>query len=47
MLDNQKISANQFMILVTLFTIGSTILNAPSGLVSYGKQVYLSMSNFG
>jgi len=36
--QNTKISSNQFMILVMLFTIGSAILFIPSGQAHYAKQ---------
>jgi spore germination protein KB len=36
--DNTKISVHQFMVLVILFTIGTSILNVPSGLAAYAKQ---------
>lgn len=38
MLKDGKISVAQFTILVILLTVGSTILNAPAGLISYAKQ---------
>jgi spore germination protein KB len=37
-LDNGKISARQFMVLVFLYTIGTTILVIPSGLAATAKQ---------
>jgi spore germination protein KB len=38
MLENGKIGVNQFTVLVMIFTIGSSILVAPSGLASEAKQ---------
>ncbi|WP_028401564.1 GerAB/ArcD/ProY family transporter [Ectobacillus panaciterrae] len=38
MLDNEKISARQFRILVILFTIGTSILNIPTVLAAEAKQ---------
>jgi spore germination protein KB len=38
MLENEKIGARQFMILVILFTVGTSILLAPSILVTEAKQ---------
>ncbi len=38
MLDNGKITANQYKTLVLLFTIGSSILVAPTALVNDAKQ---------
>ncbi|MDR9793212.1 endospore germination permease [Aeribacillus pallidus] len=38
MLDNGKITANQYKMLVLLFTIGSSILVAPTALVNDAKQ---------
>ncbi|MEH7374809.1 GerAB/ArcD/ProY family transporter [Neobacillus drentensis] len=37
-MNNEKINARQFLVLVTLFTIGTTILVVPSGLAAEGKQ---------
>lgn len=42
--EKNKISTSQFRILVTFYTIGSTILTASSGLVFFAKQdVWISM----
>lgn len=38
MLENGKVSVTQFTVLVLIFTIGSSILVAPSGLASGAKQ---------
>ncbi|MBV7505821.1 endospore germination permease [Bacillus sp. sid0103] len=38
MLKDEKISVAQFTKLVILFTVGSTILSAPLGLISYARQ---------
>lgn len=38
MLENGKISARQFMLLVILFTIGSAILIVPSAITTFAKQ---------
>lgn len=38
MMQQDKISSFQFLVLVTFFTIGTSILIIPSGLASYAKQ---------
>jgi spore germination protein KB len=43
MFNNNRISSWQFMTLVVLFTVGNTIINAPTIVVKYAKQdAYLS-----